>query len=135
MLRGLSLVVASRGSSLSCCSAQASHCSGFFSCRARALGRLGFSSCGSWAAGSRFSSCGSQAQLLHSMWDPLRSGTDPMPPALAAKFFTAEPPGKTRAFCWLHSMWDLVPQTGIHCTGSKSRNHSTARKSWQFLLK
>ena len=98
MLHGLSLVVASRGSSLSRCSAQASPCRGFFSCRARAPGRLGFSSCSSWAAGNRFSSCGSQAQLLHSMWDPLRSGIDPMPPALAAEFFTAEPPGETPGF-------------------------------------
>ena len=31
------------------CSAQASHCPGFFSRRARPLGRVGFSSFGTWA--------------------------------------------------------------------------------------
>ena len=32
----------------------------------------------------RLSNCGSQAQLLHGMWDPPRPGLEPVPPALAA---------------------------------------------------
>ena len=42
----------------------------------------------------RISSCGSQAQLLHGMWDPPRPGLEPMSPALAGRFSTTVPPGK-----------------------------------------
>ena len=42
----------------------------------------------------RLSSCGSQAQLLHGMWDPPRPGLEPMSPALAGRFSTTAPPGK-----------------------------------------
>ena len=55
--------------------------------------------------------CGPQAQLLHGMWDPPRTGIEPTSPALAGRFFTAEPPGKP----WTHSLesmrllWPLLP--------------------------
>ena len=42
----------------------------------------------------RLSSCGSQAQLLHGMWDPPRPGLEPVSPALAGRFSTTVPPGK-----------------------------------------
>ena len=42
----------------------------------------------------RLSSCGSRAQLLHSMWDLPRPGLEPMSPALAGRFSTTSPPGK-----------------------------------------
>ena len=42
----------------------------------------------------RFSSCGSQAQLLHGMWDLPRPGLEPVSPALAGRFSTTAPPGK-----------------------------------------
>ena len=42
----------------------------------------------------RLSSCGSQAQLLHGMWDPPRPGLEPVSPALAGGFSTIAPPGK-----------------------------------------
>ena len=42
----------------------------------------------------RLSSCGSQAQLLHSMWDPPRPGLEPVSPALAGRLSTTAPPGK-----------------------------------------
>ena len=42
----------------------------------------------------RLSNCGSQAQLLHGMWDPPRPGLKPMSPAPAGRFSTTEPPGK-----------------------------------------
>ena len=51
-----------------CCSAQASHCSGFSCCGAQALGTRAsvvaacwLSSCGSWALARRLSSCGARA--------------------------------------------------------------------------
>ena len=42
----------------------------------------------------RLSSCGSRAQLLRGMWDPLRPGLEPVSPALAGRFSTTAPPGK-----------------------------------------
>ena len=42
----------------------------------------------------RLSSCGSEAQLLHGMWDPPRPGLEPVSPALAGRFPTTAPPGK-----------------------------------------
>ena len=77
---------------LSSCSLRAPHCSGFSCWRARALGRSGFSSCGSWAPGRAFSSCGTQALLLHGVWDIPGPGMEPGSPALAGKFLTTEPP-------------------------------------------
>ena len=37
---------------------------------------------------------GAQSQLLRGMWNLPRPGIEPMPPALAGRFFTTEPPGK-----------------------------------------
>ena len=42
----------------------------------------------------KLNSCGARAQLLHSTWNLSGSGVNPMSPALAGGFFTAEPPGK-----------------------------------------
>ena len=42
----------------------------------------------------RLSSCGSRAQLLHSMWDLPRPGLEPVSPALAGRLSTTAPPGK-----------------------------------------
>ena len=36
--------------------------------------------------------------MLHGMWDPPGSGIKPVPPALAGRFFTTEPPGKPLLF-------------------------------------
>ena len=44
----------------------------------------------------RLSSCGSQAQLLRSMWDVPRPGLEPVSPALAGRLSTTAPPGKPR---------------------------------------
>ena len=43
----------------------------------------------------RLSSCGSRAQLLHGMWNLPRPGLEPVSPALAGRFSTTAPPGKT----------------------------------------
>ena len=42
----------------------------------------------------RLSSRGPRAQSLHGMWDPPRSGLEPVSPALAGGFSTTAPPGK-----------------------------------------
>ena len=44
----------------------------------------------------RLSSCGSRAQLLCSMWDLPGPGLEPASPALADRFSTTAPPGKSR---------------------------------------
>ena len=53
------------------------------SCGEQVLGHAGLSPCGSRAADFRLNSCDTQAQLLHSMWDLPRPGTELMSPALA----------------------------------------------------
>ena len=42
----------------------------------------------------RLSNCGSWAQLLCGMWDPLRQELEPVSPALAGRLSTTAPPGK-----------------------------------------
>ena len=46
----------------------------------------------------RLSNCGSQAQLLHGMWDLPRPGLEPVSPALAGRFSTTAPPGNWLLF-------------------------------------
>ena len=53
-----------------------------------------FSSCGSWAREHTLSSCGTGAQMLCSMWDLPRTGSQRASPALAGGVITTEPPGK-----------------------------------------
>ena len=53
------------------------------------LCHAGFSSCGSRALQCRLSSCGTRAQLLHSMWDLPGPGLKPVSPALAGRFLTS----------------------------------------------
>ena len=50
----------------------------------------------------RLSSCGSQAQLLRGMWDPPRTGLEPVFPALAGRFSTTVPPGKPQTCIFNH---------------------------------
>ena len=44
----------------------------------------------------RLSNCGSQAQLLRSMWDPPGPGLEPVSPALVGGLPTTAPPGKPK---------------------------------------
>ena len=62
----------------------------------------------------KLSSYGSWASLLRSMWDLPRPGLEPMSPALAGRFSTTAPPGKSgRLFNDGHSDWcDVIP----HCS-------------------
>ena len=60
---------------------------------------------GSQALERRLSSCGAWASLLHSMWDLLRSVLEPVSPALAGRFLTTVPPGKSLLnflYKWIH---------------------------------
>ena len=58
------------------CSVWVSQCSGFSCCTAQALG--------TWAS----------VVVSHDMWNLPEPGIKSMPPALAGRFFTTEPPGK-----------------------------------------
>ena len=80
-MHGLSLVLASRGHSG--CSEQASHDGGFSCWGAGALGHAGFSS---------RSTC---AQLHLGMWNLLEQRIEPMSPALAGRYLTTGPSGKS----------------------------------------
>ena len=74
-------------------------------CGARALGTWAsvvvacrLSSCGSRALKHRLSSCGTRAQLLRGMWDLPGPGLEPVFPALAGRFLTTAPPGKSQYY-------------------------------------
>ena len=57
----------------------------------------------------RLSSCGSRAQLLRSMWELPRPGLEPMSPALAGRFSTTVPPGKSQIFYFfMVQSWKVV---------------------------
>ena len=73
------------------CGARASHCGGFSCCRARALGMRV-----SVIVAHRLSSCGAWAQLLRGMWDLPGPGLEPVSPALAGRFLTTVPRGKSQ---------------------------------------
>ena len=62
--------------------------------------------CGAWALGAwasavvacGLSSCGKRAWLLRGMWDLPGPGLEPVSPALAGRFLTTAPPGKSLLF-------------------------------------
>ena len=99
----------------------------------------GLSNCSFRALEHRLNSCGTPVELLHSMWDLPESRMEPVSHAIAGRFFTSEPRGKTsKWFCfvlfWLHHMafGILVPWLGIE-PGSlavkvASPNHWTTRE-------
>ena len=95
-VRGLSLVVASGGHSLSWCGGHSSsRCAGISLLRPLiAEHRLQM---------RRLSNCGSRAELLRGMWDLPRPGLEPASPALAGRFSTTAPPGKPRWKIFNHS--------------------------------
>ena len=55
----------------------------------------GLSSCGLRALERRLSSCGARTQLLRDTWDLPGPGLEPVSPALAGRFLTTAPPGKS----------------------------------------
>lgn len=58
------------------------------------LHHTGFSCCGFQAPACWLSRCSAQAQPRRGLWDLLGPGLEPMQPALAGRFSTAESPGK-----------------------------------------
>ena len=92
-VRGLSLVAASGGHS-------SSRCAGLSLSRPVVLGHR--------LQTRRLSSCGSRAQLLCGMWDPPRSGLEPVSPALAGRFSTTAPPGKPPKRCFLSKSSEVI---------------------------
>ena len=84
------------------CGVRASHCGGFSCCgawavraRASVVVARRLSSCGLRALELRLSSFGARAQLLRGMWDLPGPGLEPVSPALAGRFLTTVPPGKS----------------------------------------
>ena len=55
----------------------------------------GLSSCGSQALECRLGSCGALAYLFRGMWDLPGPELEPVSPALAGRFLTTAPPGKS----------------------------------------
>ena len=84
-----------------------SHCGSFSRVERRLWGvwasvvARGLSSCSSQALEHRLNSCGRWTDLFLDMWDLSESGTEPMSPALAGRFFTTEPPGKPQESTFL----------------------------------
>ena len=73
----------------------------------------GLSSCGTRAPARSLSSCGTRAQLLRGMWDLPGPGLEPVFPALAGRFLTTAPPGKSKQFYILFqtdSVSSLLPK-------------------------
>ena len=64
--------------------------------RASVVVAHGLSSCGLRGLERRLSSCGTWAQLLCGMWDLPSPGLEPVSAALAGRFLTTVPPGKSQ---------------------------------------
>ena len=139
LLLGLFSIVASGGYFSSCC-VQAAYCSGFSCWDAQALGLTGFGGCGSRALGHSLHSCGTQTQLLSSMWDLPASGIEPTSPALAGRLSPTAPPGRPQTLLYLkwiiakallYSPWSAVSavwKSGWE--GSLGENGCTCVYSW-----
>jgi len=65
---------------------------------ASAVAEHGSSHAGFSSAACRLSSCGTRDQWLRYMWSPPRPGIEPMTPALAGRFLSTVPPGKSFPF-------------------------------------
>ena len=134
------------------CGAQASLRGGFSCCRGRALGARasavaahGLSSCSLRALGRvGFSRCGTQASLLCGMWNLPGPGIEPLCPALAVRFLSTVPPGKsfTRLlnieawdvwtyFCYLLQHGMVAPSHGT-AEANHSNTHQVALESWAW---
>ena len=78
-----------------------SDCGGFSCCGVWALEHAVFSNCNSQALEQEFSSCGTQVQLPHGMWDLPRPEIEPVCPVLWGGFLTTGPPGKPHHYSYL----------------------------------
>ena len=91
------------------------------------LRRVGSGPWVSVAVACRLSSCGSQAQLPHGMWDLTGPGIELVSPALAGRIPTMGLPEvpNTRYF-YYHDI--------LHCWGVKNLRQTPWRASWQQRL-
>ena len=71
---------------------------------------LGFSCCRAEVQGSRASAVVAQAQLLRGTWYLPKPGIEPVSPALAARFLTTGPPGKSQGF-YSYDLSTSIPNT------------------------
>ena len=94
-----------------------------------------------WLVGSkrRLSSCGARALLLRDAGDLPGSGIEPVPSALAGRFFTTEPPGKPhllpfffffcnddcRDLCVGHTCFQAFSQSQALCGGQSEDGHDS----------
>ena len=90
----------------------------------------GLSSYGSRALECRLSSCGTQALLLHGMWDLPGPGLEPMSPALAGGFLTTVPPGKSFLSSWDAIYFFFLP----NCSGNSSTILNSSGESDALVL-
>ena len=91
------------------------------------------SSCGLWALGLRLSSCGAWALLLRGMWDLSGPGLEPVSPALAGRFLTTAPPGKS----WkdlniylFYAIWSLLLGSISPLFKEYLQSLKTEKKNW-----
>ena len=100
VLDGLSLVMMS--GLLSSCGARASHCCSSSCCGAQALDTA-FSICGTQTLERSLRSCGAWALLPQGLWDLPGPGIELMFPALAGRFLTTRPQGKSRPVSFMYT--------------------------------
>ena len=83
----------------------------------------------------RLSNCGSRAQLLRGMWDLPRPDLEPVSPALAGRFSTTAPPGKSPGlldFSMINQIYSLY--TFKEHRKLKIRKKNTQRSPTQIQL-
>ena len=68
----------------------------------------GLSNCSSRALECRLRSCGTRVKLLRGTWDLPGPGFKPVSPALAGRFLTTGPPGKSCAILFEKSHWIVL---------------------------
>ena len=73
----------------------------------------GLSCCGFWALEQRLGSCSAWTQLLCCMGH-LGSRTEPVSPALAGRFFTTKPSGKSRSSLFFITTYLLQEEKGMY---------------------
>ena len=79
------------------------------------------------AASGGFSVCGAQASLPCDMWDLPRPGTEPVSPALAGRFPSTVPPGKSP--CPLSLCPSDMSSAKVRCISGSSVGHTVG--PWQ----
>ena len=69
--------------------------------------------------------------MLHGMWDLPRPGLEPVSPALAGRFLTTVPPGKS---LFLSSLWKILVAAVWRINWRKERLEVTAVVIWVMTM-